>query len=298
MKKALWRILLCTMVLTIVLGGASVFAEENLFVWDDSFDGFYMQSKDEEPGVFVNGDSGISSGSETFYLPGLTKNFTFAGHIKILQIGSYPYNGVRLIIGSSLSGSCQLLITKSWAVRFDFNRNNLGDKMWNTELRLNEGTEFDFEVTRRGTRISLKIDGVALGALDIEEDLDMFDESGDYNLGFAANDCRFEVSNIRVECPDIEITPEPTAESTPSASPEATSSPTEDTQETATAQGTPSASATAQGQNQDNKDEETNNKNEEKDSSISPVVIVACAVAVVAVAACVIVLVRRKKTGK
>lgn len=129
----------------------------------------------------------------------------------------------------------------------------------------------------RGNQVSLKLNGTEEGTIEIPEEYDAFDEDDDYNLGFEAAECWFEVSNIAVYCEDAEanITPEPTPGETsaPSETPAASESPT-------AAAETPSAAAPSA---------------EEDDGGMSPVVIIACVAAAAAVVAVIIVLTRKKK---
>ncbi len=274
------KVLLTALAFCLLLGGLSVSGATNLFDPENAFDELYMKEVDDRPGVFTNSteEEGISTGSETFYVPGLTKNYTFSGHVKILDIGSEAWTGVRLIVGNDLTGRCSLLITKEWGVRFEFKGFNMNDQLWDsTRLRLAKDTEFDFEVTRAGNQVSLKLNGTEEGTIEIPEEYDAFDEDDDYNLGFEAAQCWFEVSNIAVYCEEAEanITPEPTPGETsaPSETSAASESP-------ATAAETPSAAAPSA---------------QEETGGISPVVIIVCVVAAVAVIAVIIVLTRKKK---
>ncbi len=84
------KMLLTALMLCLLLSGLTVSGAENLFDPENAFDGLYMTEIADRPGVFTNSsaDEGISTGKETFYLPGLTPNYTFSGHIKIVDIGS------------------------------------------------------------------------------------------------------------------------------------------------------------------------------------------------------------------
>lgn len=282
-KMSYFRIIFAAALICIMICGANVFAAENLFNPNESFDETYIFAKPGEAGVFTNSEEGTSTGYETFLLPNLTKNYTFSGHFKIVDIGGQPYNGVRIIIGSQLDGMCKLVITKEWGIRFEFKGDNLNDKLWDPGLRLSAGTEFDFEVIRVGESVTMKIDGAEIGTIEIDEELDMFDEESSYNLGFESSDTWFEISNISVICEEAEskITPAPEETATPSASASATATVTEKVTEVPTAVKTPAAE-------KDNNDKD----------GVNPVIIAVCAIAVILVIAVAIILVKGKKTEK
>ena len=224
-KRIAGKVLLTALAFCLLLGGLSVSGAANLFDPENAFDELYMREADDRPGVFTNSteEEGISTGSETFYVPGLTKNYTFSGHVKILDIGTEAWTGVRLIVGNDLTGRCSLLITKEWGVRFEFKGFNMNDQLWdNTRLRLAKDTEFDFEVTRAGNQVSLKLNGTEEGTIEIPEEYDAFDEENDYNLGFKAEQCLFEVSDIAVYCDETEANRPPESTAAPSEPPTAT----------------------------------------------------------------------------
>lgn len=284
MKSKLIKFSIIFSVLFILSFSITVSAAENLFDPSNSFDGTYFI--DDGDGVFFSGvpDYGLGSGKECFYLPGLTRNYTYSGHVKILDIGGQPYNGVRIIVGSGLAGSCNLLITKSWGVRFAFKTSNLNDLFWDTGLRLGKDTEFDFEVIRVDNSVTLKLNGQVAGTVEIPEELDTFDDGGEYNLGFEFNECIFQVSDIAVYCEEAEhlITPTPMVTEKPTQAP--TEVPNINTPNASVAPiQTASPSVTDDANNNTDKD------------SLSPIVIVVVAVAAVAVIGVVFVLVRGKK---
>ena len=224
-KKIVRRMLLAILALGLLLGSIpAVLGAENLFDPENAFDELYLEEAEDRPGVFTNQNSANgSTGSETFCLPGLTKNYTFSGHIKILEIGQESWTGVRLIIGSDQTGQCSLVITKDWRIRFEFMGFNMNDQFWdNAQLRLAKDTEFDFEVTRAGNRVSLRLNETEEGTIEIPEEYDAFDEENDYNLGFKAEQCLFEVSDIAVYCDETEANRPPESTAAPSEPPTAT----------------------------------------------------------------------------
>ncbi|MBO4363602.1 MAG: hypothetical protein J5912_04395 [Clostridia bacterium] len=173
------------------------YSEVNLFDPVEAFDGIFEY--DVERGVVTNG--GIRTCSETFYCPDLTRDYTFGGHVKITGIGEQAWNGVRFIVGSDAAGTCEILITRDWGTRFDFGGSNLNDAYFDTvQIRLREGTEFDFEITRKGRSVVLMLNGKRQCKVNIPEELDRFEEGGDYLLGFTASECGFEVSDMYVYC--------------------------------------------------------------------------------------------------
>lgn len=94
-KKIVRRMLLAILALGLLLGSIpAVLGAENLFDPENAFDELYLEEAEDRPGVFTNQNSANgSTGSETFCLPGLTKNYTFSGHIKILEIGQESWTG-------------------------------------------------------------------------------------------------------------------------------------------------------------------------------------------------------------
>ena len=281
------KILLTALMLCLLLSGLTVSGAENLFDPEDAFDGFYITEIADRPGVFTNSsaDEGISTGKETFYLPGLTPNYTFSGHIKIMDIGSEGYTGVRLIIGDDMTEHCSLMITKEWGVRFYFKAFTMNDQLWDdAQLRLAKDTEFDFEVIREGRQVTLKLNGAEEGTIEIPEEYDTFDEEDDFNLGFEAAKCWFEVSNIAVYCEEAQ------AKATPTAAPAETAAPSEP----ADATEEPAPSNTTAPNRATEVPKATEAPAEEEDG-LSPVVIVVCVVAAAAVIAVIVVLVRKKK---
>ena len=281
------KMLLTALMLCLLLSGLTVSGAENLFDPENAFDGLYMTEIADRPGVFTNSsaDEGISTGKETFYLPGLTPNYTFSGHIKIMDIGSEGYTGVRLIIGDDMTEHCSLMITKEWGVRFYFKAFTMNDQLWDdAQLRLAKDTEFDFEVIREGRQVTLKLNGAAQGTIEIPEEYDAFDEENDFNLGFEASKCWFEVSDIAVYCEEAEVKATPTAAPAETAAP---SEPADATEEPAPSNTTAPNRATEV-------PKATEAPAEEEDG-LSPVVIVVCVVAAAAVIAVIVVLVRKKK---
>lgn len=192
--------------------------EKNLF---DDRDDSLLGSGYFEDGVLTNGR--LETGSVFLSVPGLTKNYTFTGRIKIVEIGSQPWNGLRVIIGANSSmDTSKILLTKEWDVRVEFKMNNLNDLIGYFGA-INEGMEIDFEVTRDGQRFMLKLNDEVCLEEDIPEELDAFEEGYEYNLGFEASDCYYEVSNIEIYCPDVpDATPTPEETQKPTETPEVT----------------------------------------------------------------------------
>lgn len=52
--------------------------------------------------------------------------------------------------------------------------------------------------------VSLRLNETEEGTIEIPEEYDAFDEENDYNLGFKAEQCLFEVSDIAVYCDETE----------------------------------------------------------------------------------------------
>ena len=79
-KKIVRRMLLAILALGLLLGSIpAVLGAENLFDPENAFDELYLEEAEDRPGVFTNQNSANgSTGSETFCLPGLTKNYTFS----------------------------------------------------------------------------------------------------------------------------------------------------------------------------------------------------------------------------
>lgn len=267
MKKTLFLIVILS--ITMIVSSA---AERNLFVdSEDSFDGLAFEYSN---GVLTNGSMG--TGSVYISIPGLTKNYTFKGHIKIVEVNTQPWNGIRVIVGAdSANSASKLVVTRDWGTRVEFKVNNMND-LWADSLRLSEGTEFDFEVVRSGQHYVFNINGSLVLEGDIPEELDAFEDGYDFNLGFEASECHYEVSGLEIYCPDApEITPTPEPTNTPE--------PTETPTNAPTSAPTPTP---------------TQNNTADKggdDSKISPVVIGVCVVAVLAVAGVIIVVIKDKK---
>ena len=182
----------------------------------------------------------------------------------------------------------------------------MDDMLWdNGPIRLSDGFEVDFVVVREGRNVSLTLNGIEQGTIEIPEEYDTFDPDDDYNLGFEMSECWVEISNIVVNCPEAEAkrTPAPEntspAEQTPDASTEpsqstaaeetdapAPSQPVQ-TQPTGTqpAQGTPSPSSQAPSDGKD-------------DGGVNPAVIVVVCVAAAAVIAAVAVIIMKTKKKK
>ena len=240
--------------------------ERNLFVERDEN---LLGSGYFEDGVLTNGR--VETDSTYISVPGLTKNYTFKGLIRIVEMGSQPWNGVRIIIGANSSmETSKLVLTKEWDVRVEFKNNNLNDLIGYFGA-INEGMEIDFEVIREGQHYILKLNDNVCLEEDLPEELDAFEEGYEFNLGFESSDCHYEVTNIEIYCPDV---PEETPFST--NTPEATTEATKTVEATSTP--TPS---------------ETDEPKEEK--GISKVVVGLCVVAIVLVVLVVIVTVKDRK---
>ncbi len=133
-------------------------------------------------------------------IPGLTDHYIYEGHVKITDIGTEPYHGIRLIIGADPESgkNCQLVITKDWDVRVEFKDDNMKDLMDGIGLRLSKGTEFDFKVEKEGLKVTLWLDGKLALTVEIPEALECFTAGHDQNLGFLSSGCAYEVSDIAV----------------------------------------------------------------------------------------------------
>ena len=176
-------------------------AEDNLFS-ADAFLQSYFREDASRPGTFTNG--GVTTGSETFETAGLTTHYTFSGHVKVVKIGTQPWNGIRIIIGASAAGTDKLVVTKSMDTRLEFKGGNVGDATYRAvRLPLADGTEFDYRVERDGSHVLFYLNDALQADLSIDPSLDTFSETEGYNLGFEASDCHLEISNIVVTCPDV-----------------------------------------------------------------------------------------------
>ncbi len=260
--------LLLVIILCLILFTNSFATEKNLFVdSEDSFDGMnFVYDK----GILTNGMLG--TGTVYISVPGLTKNYTFKGHVKIVEISSQPWNGIRVIIGAdSYAAASKFVVTKDWGTRVEFKMNNMNDLM-GPSGKLSEETEFDYEVVRTGQHYVFKINGALCLEGELPEEFDAFEEGYEFNLGFESSECLYEVTQIEIYCaeaPEITASPEPSP--TPvSASPEPTSVET-----TASTTNKPKA--------------------EDNDSKIDPIVIAVCVVAVIAIGGVVFVTIKDKK---
>lgn len=245
----------------------------NLFIDDEET--FMGLSANYDEGVLSNGNF---TGSIFISVPGLTKNYTFKGHIKIVEIGSQPWNGVRIIAGAdSFGAASKFVITKDWDTRVEFKNSNLNDLM-GPSPKLNQDTEFDFELVRTGQHYVLKINGTLCLEDDIPEDLDAFEDSYEFNLGFESSECYYEASNFEVYCDDVVITPTPEP-ATPSPVPDETDKPAD----------TPAVTVTPI---------KTTERGTAADNKISPVIIGICITAAIAIILVAIYIIKGKKNRK
>ncbi|MCQ2430926.1 MAG: hypothetical protein MJ192_11430 [Clostridia bacterium] len=207
MKKTwIWAAAL-SLAAVLVLTTVAVFAEpagngteENLFSADDFLQSYFREDP-SRPGTFTNG--GVTTGSETFETAGLTTNYTFSGHVKVVKIGTQPWNGIRIIIGASAAGTNKLVVTKSMDTRLEFKGGNVGDATYRAvRLPLADGTEFDYRVERDGSHVLFYLNDELQADLTVDPSLDTFSKTEGYNLGFEASDCHLEISDIVVTCPD------------------------------------------------------------------------------------------------
>lgn len=186
MKKLLAFIL----TLTLLLSFTSVFAGESLY----------------EGGTLKN-ESAEGETKEFIETPGLKNKYIFSGHVKIVEIGNNPWNGIRIVIGANEQSQISaLVLTKEWGVRVEFIGDNMSDYVAHTDP-YGAGDEFDFTVTKDGADISLELSGTLVLELTIPEGKDAFAQNYSKNLGFVGSECMFEVSNISVT--NIEATENP-----------------------------------------------------------------------------------------
>lgn len=181
-------------------------SEKNLFV--DSEESIFGLSASYEDSIITNGL--VETSLVYISIPHLTKDYTFKGHVKIVELGSSPWNGIRFVIGSnSIGQDSKIVVTKEWDTRVEFIMNNMDDLMGSSIVLVN-GTEFDFEVTRSGQNFVFQMDDTIVLDSEISLDFDAFEEGYEYNLGFESSDCHYEITNIEVYCEDAEnVTPTP-----------------------------------------------------------------------------------------
>ncbi len=307
MMNIIKKTIVLTAVLCVAFSLVSVSAAENLFDPENSFE--ELQIFKNETGAFTN--DGMNTVNETFSIPGLTNNYTFSAHVKILEIGEKDWNGLRIIVGSSQEGQCKLVVTKNWGTRFEFKSYNMDDKLWDKgPIRLSEGFEFDFVVVREGRNVTLTLNDIEQGTIEIPEEYDTFDAEDDYNLGFETSDCWVEISNIVVNCPEAEAnrtpvpentpetepTPDASAEPTTSAAAEetGTATPSQQVQTQTAGQNTPQGTPSSQAPSGSNSSSNSN----DDDGGVSPAIIVVICVAAAAVIAAVVIIIVKKTKNK
>lgn len=190
-----------------------------------------------DDGVFIMSNP-LREYLANFSVPELTNDFTWSGDVKIIEFGSDKgANGVRFCIGNDrIAGDyINLLVTKAGGVAAERRGVNPMSDIYKYTLdafgkTLENGSEFHFEIIKKLHHVVLKIDDVIAMDYEFPEEFDLFIVGEEFNLGFFASNCHFEVRNITVYDDNVVITPEPTATPVPTPSPE----PTEKTEVTST----------------------------------------------------------------
>lgn len=266
------------MTLIIVFGLFIASADERVNLIND--DTFIQQtySADYEDGILDLYDS-TSEYIVNFSVPNLTNDYIWKGTIKINEIDtSVGFSGVRFCLGydEDTGNYVNLIITRTIGLSANQRGASPVDDIFPLDRAsfprdLVDGMIFTFEIARNGQHVVLKIDDEVAKDFELPEEYNLFSDDDEFNLGFIACRCAYEVSDLEVwafyEPPEETPTPKPTEEK------EETSKPTEETKTLA-----PSPK-----------------EKEEKDTSISPLVIVIFIVALVLLAASLIFIVMKKK---
>ncbi len=136
--------------------------------------------------------------------PGITNEYVFSGHVKIIEIGSNPWNGIRFITGANDANEISaLLLTKEWGVRVEFKGDNMSD-FFSNAAHYGAGDEFDFSITKEGASLKLYIGDTLTTEVTIPDGKDAFTDGYSKNVGFVSSECKYEVSNIVVSNLNVE----------------------------------------------------------------------------------------------
>lgn len=207
MKKS-FLILLIIMLFTMTL---YVFGENKVNLINENTDILQMVDAEFSDGVLIMSNPNAPY-LASLKVPGLTNNYVWSGDIKILEYGDdRKPNGVRLCVGydADTGDFLNLIITRSIGIAAERRGPRPMSDVYKLtsehfDRTLDPGAEFHFEVIKEGTHVILKIDDAVVMDYVFDDEFNYFTEGDDYNIGFYAEKCSFEVRNLAVYCDDVE----------------------------------------------------------------------------------------------